>query len=409
MDALKFCHTILSNYESFNINLIKLVDNFSSAYSRLKTTQPYHINIIEELHANENANSRILAALFRYRDNGDYVILKSFIDSFLGAKFDINDPIITTEELRIDLLVREPGKYAIIFENKLFDAVLQKNQIARYIIKLQNQGYKDEQIYVVFLPPYEYDTNACSWQRPQPGCNICDDCANCKLPEPSLRTAFSNRYHIVTFRDDITQWLKTTVIPNCKQKEAHLYSASIQYLDYLEGYFNLRNNTMNRKLQELIRDQLNLDSKATVLEQLNVLRETSNGIQNLLNEIFSMQDVLRDTIMANWKQDSFSNFKELRPMQKGNIIDITLGPIDGRNVTVLINEEKQQLYVQAEFDNNLPEEQRIITDTKLMQLHDILPDTNPHCIWKYLGHYDLIETYTLFKDTVARCKHLIDK
>ena len=134
------------------LDLLKLAEIYAKKLKEIKNRYPYHVNPIEELHANENANSRILCALLRYQIDGEYKILKSFIKRFFAEfKIDIGvTPTIETEQYRIDLSVRETKKYAIIFENKIHDAGLQKNQLARYIEKLKNEeGFEYEQIYIV--------------------------------------------------------------------------------------------------------------------------------------------------------------------------------------------------------------------------------------------------------------------
>ena len=136
---------------------MELTDVFTEKLIEEKRKLPYHINIIDELSANENANSRILSALLQYTNNGEYVLLKSFVKNVL-SDFDIevDRPYITAENLRIDLLVRENReceKYAIIFENKIYNATQQKNQLARYIIKLRDEGFCDKEKYAVFMPP----------------------------------------------------------------------------------------------------------------------------------------------------------------------------------------------------------------------------------------------------------------
>ena len=232
---------------------------------------------------NENANSRILASLLQYNENGEYTLLKSFIQNRLGDwEIDVSEPQISSEDWRIDLLVREKGKYAIIFENKIYDAVLQKNQLARYIIKMRIEGFKDEQIYVVFLPPQKYDPTDCSWKVPIKECETCCDATMCpNVEENSLKTKFKDRFKIITFREDIVTWLEEDVLPNCRQKETYLYTAAMQYLDYLKGYFDLRtiNKKMNMELRGYLIEKLQLANKTDEqqLEILNNKTEKSNG------------------------------------------------------------------------------------------------------------------------------------
>jgi hypothetical protein len=60
-------------------NLIKIANDLNELYRSKKAALPYSINVISELHAGENANSRILRGLLQYSRNGKYTILQSFI------------------------------------------------------------------------------------------------------------------------------------------------------------------------------------------------------------------------------------------------------------------------------------------------------------------------------------------
>lgn len=307
IETYRFCEQMLTQYEDDCskevLDNLRLVDGFATQYHLLKQKLPYHINVIDELHANENANSRILASLLLYNTNGDYPLLDSFIKFCIGDwNINLSHPHITSEQMRIDLLIREIGKYAIIFENKIYEAILQKNQIARYIQKLRQEGFKDEQIYVVFLPPYEYEPEICSWQEPKECCDSCDR-TECQIGStPALRELFKDRFKIVTFREDIILWLKEEVIPNCKQKELYLYTAAMQYLDYLEGYFDLRtiNKKMNMELKEYLYDKLQLNILNDE-ERLKVINNKAEEIQHLLNQMNSIKNDIYNKLV---KQDA---------------------------------------------------------------------------------------------------------
>ena len=162
---------------------------------KVKEKNSYQINPIEELRANENANSRILCSLLRYKVNGEYNILKSFLAHFFPeVTFNVHaDLIIESEQYRIDLSVRDKkGGYALIFENKIHDATLQRNQLARYIRKLNTEeGFKDEQIYVIFLPSSSYyEPNDCCWYKTEEKCNSCKGDCLLKDQEPQLRKKY---------------------------------------------------------------------------------------------------------------------------------------------------------------------------------------------------------------------------
>lgn len=314
IETYSFCEQIMTQYEEscskelyFNYQLI---DEFAKQYHLLRLRLPYHINLIDELHVNENANSRILASLLLYNSGDKYPLLESFINYCASDwNIEISHPYVTSEQMRIDLLVRENGKYAIIFENKIYEAILQKNQIARYIKKLRQEGFNDEQIYVVFLPPYEYEPDICSWQEPQECCDSCDRTV-CQIgSNPKIREHFKDRFKIVTFRDDIISWLKEEVVPNCKQKEVYLYTAAMQYLDYLEGYFDLRtiNKKMNMELKEFLFEKLLLNNLSDE-ERLEIINKKTEEINRLLNQMNSIKDEINNKLIKqdveSWKSYS---------------------------------------------------------------------------------------------------------
>lgn len=56
--------------------IIKLSDKIKDLLTKAKRVVPYNLNVIDELHANENAHSRILCKLLQYQDiDGEYRIL----------------------------------------------------------------------------------------------------------------------------------------------------------------------------------------------------------------------------------------------------------------------------------------------------------------------------------------------
>ena len=48
-------------------NTLSFCDGFSLSIAKEKQKLPYHLNIIDELHINENAHSRILYKLLLYK------------------------------------------------------------------------------------------------------------------------------------------------------------------------------------------------------------------------------------------------------------------------------------------------------------------------------------------------------
>lgn len=73
------------------------------------------------------------------------VLLESFIQSFINKDIVVEAPMITAEKEHLDIAVRDKH-YAIIIENKLKDAVFQRNQLARYIARMKEHNYIENSI-----------------------------------------------------------------------------------------------------------------------------------------------------------------------------------------------------------------------------------------------------------------------
>ena len=94
----------MSQYKNIKdtFDIVMAIEEF---IAKKKKDLPYNINVIDELHANENAHSRILCKLLQYKDSfGKYRILESllFYISLLEGKEEfanvmIKSPIITQE------------------------------------------------------------------------------------------------------------------------------------------------------------------------------------------------------------------------------------------------------------------------------------------------------------------------
>ena len=230
--------------------LLELLKSFSNRYNELKSHLPYHVNVIDELHINENAHSRILCKLLLFRsDTGEYEILQSLIKyiSRYNKAFDgiiIKSPEITQELERIDIWVKDKeGGYAIIFENKVYDANDQDAQIARYIQKTRGHKFKDEQIYIVYMPSIsDYKPSEQTWIDEKEG---------------NMKEKFKERYAKFSFEEGILPWLKENVLPNIRVKDGYLHTAVLQYIDYLEGLFDKRTNNkkMNMEIKKILEEE----------------------------------------------------------------------------------------------------------------------------------------------------------
>ena len=287
-ETIAWLESLRADIENGVSELWNAIDSVSATFKQLKAKQPYNINVIDELHANENANSRILAKLFQFKNEaGQYEILQSFVDYLQNnsrseefSRINLSHPTITQEEERIDIWIRDT-EYAIIMENKIYDANDQEAQLARYITKTENKGYPLENIFVIYLPSSTYEPSEQTWI-------LVDDKGN----EHNYAPEFENRYLNLSFRDHIYPWLKHDIVPNVRQKDFYLLNALNQYVDYLEGMFYLReiDKKLNMEIQELLGQKLELDKKPSLEEKYKVVNQKISDIKDIISQLESLRD-----------------------------------------------------------------------------------------------------------------------
>lgn len=224
-----------------DVLLLKKISEFKRLKSEINDKLPYHLNIIDELHANENANSRILNKLLQYTEKGEYPFLKSFLKS-LGndfANIKIQKPQFHTEKDRIDVSIKETGRYAIIIENKIHGAIDQEGQISRYIKVLEQKGFNRDQIFILYLTREGGSPSEDSFLKKD-------------------KEEFKNRYLEISFKNEITPWLEDNILPLCRYKDTMLISGIQQYIDYLKGLFHQRENEkiMDNEMKKLLENDL---------------------------------------------------------------------------------------------------------------------------------------------------------
>jgi len=349
MNEIKEC-------EKFKDCTVKLLQEFKTIYDGENGKLPYHINLIDELHANENAHSRILEKLLNQKThNGKFEILESFIDYLKekgGDSFNtisIENPQITQEKERIDLWIRDEN-YAIIIENKIHWASDQEAQIERYIETTKNYNYKEKQIFVIYLPPtYEKEPENQSW-----GKYLNSDIRN-------------ERYLTLSFRIDILLWLKEKVLPNTKIKEVYLRSAIEQYIDHLEGIFSLRtiNNKMNMELQEFLKKELKLGLQVKDADKdIKTLLAKKEELQNAIGQIDFLEKEVKLTCLQAWEEQLKKEFSDYKI--DGNLSHPDNYPqvglkfsIDGKDFSVLIEYEGSDIYYGIHYPSTTPSDELV--------------------------------------------------
>lgn len=315
---------IEENIDEYGMNEYNNISDLSSKLMQLyesnKAELPYHINVIDLLHANENAHSRILLQLLQQNASGRYETLESFVKRLMpNFKHKIDKPKFSSEKYRIDLLITEKNKYAIIFENKIHNAVLQKNQLARYIEKVKLLEFAENQIYVVYLPPNDNNhPTDCSWKVEKRWCKDCDRInitEQCSINK-SFEDIFKERYTHITFRDDILPWLIKDIRPNSRNKDTYLDSSIVQYIDHLKGKFELREiyKLINIKMQEHIKEKLSFADKPD--KNMEPLNSKIKEVNRVLNQLNILKDNTQNDCWEYWLKLLRNDFPQYKIVDK---------------------------------------------------------------------------------------------
>lgn len=281
----------------------ELSKSFMKVYDFEKSKLPYHINILDLLWANENAHSRIFAELLKQNNGEQFELLKSFLLKRTKFNLTIVKPTITSEKGRIDLLVLDK-EFALIIENKIHNAGDQRAQLARYIEKVKNKGYRESQIYVLYLTRDENKIPEDQSWRIENGIDYKD--------------IFSERFIPISFKDDILPWLKDNVLPNCRIKDVYLKSTVEQYIDHLEGMFNSRkiNNEMNKELENHIIKALDL--KLTAEKNYSTINQKIEELNKVKDQLDKLKQLSEKECWQKWIERLTSDFPTLKTFDKSD-------------------------------------------------------------------------------------------
>lgn len=384
-------------------DLLQFASDFSKIKEKEQQKLPFHLNLIDQLHINENAHSRILMHLLRYQDKeGKYVFLSSLIELICkkkqkeGFRFvleSIQNPSFTHDKENIDLWIRDEN-YAIIFENKVYNAVDQEAQLCRYIDKTnKNKRYKLENIFVIYLPKYDKEPDRQSWG--------------------DFEESFRPRYAKLSYYYDILPWLIDNVRPHIEDKELFLQTAIIQYIDYLEGLFKIRNieKSMNMELNELIEQHFKLTGKCAK-DKILIIQKSAQEMDDLFSQMKALLDIYRKSIYETWKKKTEEKYPKLYPNEKSNapkgwpITDVTIDNIDGKPAVVYLGCDETQFYSGFYFDFDLPDQYRELKGSTVERLKEHLQQTNDiKQMFESFGIDQFDEVYQHFEKTIAIVKN----
>ena len=280
--------------------LIKVAKELNELYKSKKAALPYSINVIRELHANENANSRILRGLLQYSNNGQYPILQSFIEllrTIADCPIDISiqNPELTNEQdNRIDLLIKENKSYAVIVENKIWGARDMGGQIERYIDYVDGIGIPKRRIFVVYLT---LDGKK----------KVTDESLTDKAKKVLGCSNKSNgRFICMNFKDDIMPWLNTLVNLEETRNEPLLSSSITLYIDFLKEYFDAREEDIEieNDLEKQLMDKLQDNSLKELLDTWEDVDKLQEIVSSAANK--KIEDICRQKICNALKKKGYT-------------------------------------------------------------------------------------------------------
>lgn len=388
-DILNFVNSVLQNkldaeHRSIQ-SALDLAEGVAGTIAKNKHLVPYHLNLIDELHINENGHSRILYKLLEYRNpNGDYIFLKSLLKYIsknceVFEKICVTNPEITQELCRIDLWVRDrAGGYAIIFENKVYNATDQEAQIARYIECTQSNGYPLDKIFVVYMPQMDdKDPVDDSWGK--------------------YKEDFASRYVKFSFRNGVLPWLKSDVLPSIPDKDKLLKSAIEQYVDYLEGLFKQRESDKQLyiMIENYIKEKLGLNDDPFVNKQEleRKIEELDEVRQYLVNMIDTCKKQLIENIIDKFPKCS------LIPNKDRFVIKI---PVRAASIYVEIYKKE---YGFSTYSNE-PRNEFILNEIKpiLEKLAIPVVENNNSCWYGYKKDCDWGDAYSQIVEFIKELK-----
>jgi hypothetical protein len=326
---------LLMDYQSEMIDNSSVLLALSKELGEFIENSPYHPayngSIIELIGGlSETTTSKIIKMIFCYKgEQQDYPLLNHFITTFIGQPLKVHKPIIDAEIGRIDISVRDQS-YALIFENKLKNAPFQRNQLARYVRKIEAEGYKDKQIFLIILPcdiehrpPISARRLPSDYYLPNSSrkCSI-DEClcwcdgdnkltpeqkSWCKQCDTKILSSIGGE---LTLHDDFADWLiqSSRLLP---KQEWPLASSMLQFADYLKGLYLTRfNDKLNMAIRKFLSEKL-LTSNSTE-ENWENITETLDELHQLEESINKLKIPLSIELVKKWEKQMKKDFPEIQ-------------------------------------------------------------------------------------------------
>lgn len=337
-------------------HLLNLAKEISEIINKSRV---YNANIITELHANENAHSRILRMFLQYDDGKkEFPILRKFLEipkvkKIFGNK-GFKNPVFSNEQERIDVLIEEPGSFAVIVENKIKGATDQERQLERYIESVESHDISSDNIYAIYLTDN--------------GEKIVDECSLTKKAKKKLNYNGSEdmgRFIPMNYRYDILPWLEKEVLPNCIEKEELLISALKQYIDYLKCMFGITENEEQKILiMEKLKKELgfsgndleSVEKCFKTIEELDCLKQKVADIKEDLARNCFDENIKKpfDDFLKKQNATSGSDYELVVSFESFNRFDIVVRSKNWEKYNFLVQEYGGMYYGLVNIDKSNP-------------------------------------------------------
>jgi hypothetical protein len=286
-------------------NILSKLKIIHFKYQKIDETSINSFNIFSILRKENdevNLHSKFIYELLN--PNGSHRQQDTFLKLFLkeiNIQFSTVNMDIFREKFNIDILIQNKN-YAIIIENKI-DTQDHSNQLSKYLKKVKSQGYKDENISLIYL-------------------TLLDEIPN----EESMRDRVIN----ITYSEYIRNWIEHCIIevatlPTLRERLVQ-YLALINKLTYQS------------------------DNKGFIMEIKNLLLEDNN-----LETILNISDAIIEAkieIQLNFWRELTANLNQYYKFKFYNLnSDITLEKSVNRYYKLQKN--KREYGVEYQLDDNL--------------------------------------------------------
>lgn len=375
-----------------------------------------NINVIDAAargNLKETGHSRVLYNLLKNKN-----ICTHFIEKLLPGKvfksIKLDDKItegVDREKQNIDISIfAEP--YFIIIENKVNGAEEQPGQIYRYVqYGLQKTG-KDK-IYVLYLNKDTRDLPTFKSLNKEG-----NEYGEAAFPNDEIKEQIIP----LSYKNDIYNWI-SNVYENEKNKYENvkedrecnefLFSALVQYKDYLENFFELTDKyePMKKEINEYLIEKLDLKGKSNS-EKIEILENQIENAEKLSEKLKGLKFLIVTRKLHQEFNEKFSDTK----IKKVDYTDKRNEPMFGivfsyRGIKMYCcaGYEDYKCWYGMKYCNSSESDCKLNNEIKDHKLIENPRSDVEYPIWNWSANGNVYDTSNLLEKTCELAKKIIDK